>query len=108
MKKLKTLVERLSPTLLEKLRTRKITNAEAAAKLGVSETWLSHTVAAMQEKVPGSTVESREAASKLYRSRRDMRRQLAKKVAKGKLSIDEAASQAACSRRTMYRYVGQL
>lgn len=93
--------------MLERLRTRKITNAEAAEKLGVSETYLSRTVAAMQAKVPGETVAARKAAHGLYVTRRQTREMLAKKVLakRAPITLAEAAKQANCSERTMMRYV---
>jgi predicted transcriptional regulator len=91
--------------MLEKLRTRKMTNAQAADALGVSETYLSRTVAAMQEKVPGKVAQARAAAAKLAQARRRTREDLAKQVKAGELDVGTAAERAACSLRTMSRYV---
>lgn len=101
----KPLRDRLNKALLNQLQKRKITNAEAAASLGVSETYLSRVVAAMQDKVPGKTAAVRAAAKKIYKARTETRSQLAKKVLKGRLTVEEAAEQANCSARTMFRYV---
>lgn len=100
----KPLEERLNPKLLEQLRTRKVTNAQAADALGVSETYLSRTVAAIQEKDAGVTTEHRKARSKLAKARSGTRAELAKKVNRGELTLAQACKQANCSERTMYRW----
>lgn len=107
MKPKKPLAERLTQTMLKQLRTRKLTNAEAAEQLGVSETYLSRTVAAIQEKEPGKTTAARNASHKLYVTRRQTRETLAKKVLAKRqpITLAEAAKQANCSQRTMMRYV---
>lgn len=105
MKNAKPLIERLSPSLLEKLRTRKLTNAQAAEKLQVSESYLSRTVAALQTKVPGPTVQVRKANSDLTKTRRNFRVTLAKQVLNGRKSVTLAAKEAGCSVRTMFRYI---
>jgi predicted DNA-binding transcriptional regulator YafY len=92
---------------LSDLQKRKTTNAQAAELLGVSETYLSRKVAAMQAKVPGTALQKRAAASTLYNTRRVFREQLAKKAAKGKMTVAEAAAEAECSERTMFRYVAR-
>lgn len=101
----KPLIKRLTKPLLLKLQRRKMTNAEAAAELGVSEPYLSRTVAAIQQKEPGKTTAARKAASKIAAARRQHREQLAKEVKNGKLDVDAAARSANCSTRTMQRYV---
>lgn len=101
----KPLRDRLTPAMLERLRTRKITNAQAAEKLEVSETYLSRTVAAMQEKTPGEVMLARAAAAKLVAERRHHRERLAKEVKNGNLDVGTAAKRAKCSLRTMSRYV---
>ena len=101
----KPLRDRLTKALLEKLRTRKITNAEAAAQLGVSETYLSRTVAAIQEKEPGMSTMERAEASMIAAERRQHRERLAKEVKNGTLDVGTAAARANCSVRTMSRYV---
>lgn len=103
----KPLVERLTKRLLERLRTRKMTNAEAAEELGVSETYLSRTVAALQSKVPGETVIARNEASALATERRLYRERLAKEIKNGQLDLATAAKRANCSERTMSRYVAK-
>ena len=105
MKKLKPLKDRLTPAILNRLHKRKITNAEAATLLHVSETHLSRTVAAIQGKVPGITAPQREAAAKLTKVRKEVRCVLAKKVLKNRITLADAAVQAGCSERTMSRYV---
>lgn len=105
MRKLKPLAERLSKTMLQRLYDRKITNAQAADALGVSETHLSRTVAAIQGKVPGVNAAVRAAATKLHHARRTTRTELAKKVLADQLTIAQAAKRAKVSERTMFRYV---
>lgn len=101
----KPLAARLTKPLLEKLRKRKITNAQAAEQLDVSETYLSRTVAALQEKEPGKTTAARRAASKIAQERRLHRERLAKDVKNEVLALDAAAARAKCSIRTMQRHV---
>lgn len=101
----KPLKDRLTVPLLEKLRTRKLTNAEVAGKLGVSETYLSRTVAALQDKVPGTTTKERAAKAKLAKARRQTRENYAVRVKNGELDTAAAATRAHCSERTMARYV---
>jgi transposase len=101
----KPLKDRLTKTLLEKLRLRKLTNAEAAEQLGVSESYLSRTVATIQRKEPGKTLAARKAAHALAVQRRQHRERLAKEVKNGVLDVDAAAARAKCSVRTMSRYV---
>lgn len=103
----KPLRERLTQALLKKLYERKLTNAEAAEQLGVSETYLSRTVAAIQEKVPGKSMVARAAASKLFKARRQTRETLAKQVKTGSLTLAKAAERASCSERTMQRFVAR-
>jgi predicted XRE-type DNA-binding protein len=105
MAKPKKLKDRLTAALLEKLRTRKITNAQAAEQLGVSEPYLSRTVAAIQRKEPGKTMLERAKAHKLAETRRKHREGLAKEVKNGNLDVHAAARRAKCSIRTMSRYV---
>lgn len=107
MKTTKPLKDRLGKRLLDQLHTRKITNKEAAEQLGVSESYLSRTVAAFQDKVPGPTVLERKANSELARIRRQYRTKLAKDVIRNRTTIAEAANAAGCSERTMFRYVAQ-
>jgi AraC-like DNA-binding protein len=105
MKNPKPLIDRLSKKLLDDLQKRKITNAQAAEKLGVSESYLSRTVAALQTKVPGETVQQRKANADLTRTRRQFRTKLAKEVIRGRKTVQAAATEAGCSVRTMFRYV---
>lgn len=105
MKPTKPLKDRLGKRLLEQLRTRKITNKQAAEQLGVSESYLSRTVAALQEKEPGQSVIERKANSELAKTRRQFRTKLAKEVLRKRKSCEQAASEAGCSVRTMFRYV---
>jgi transposase len=101
----KPLKDRLTKALLDKLRRRKMLNSEAAAQLGVSESYLSRTVATMQEKEPGQTSTARKQAAELAQQRRQHRERLAKEVKNGDLDVNAAAQRANCSERTMQRYV---
>lgn len=105
MKQPKPLVDRLTPTMLERLRTRKIKNKDAAERLGVCETYLSRVVSSMQEKEPGQTTQQRSEASLLANERRHHRERLAKEVKNGQLDVAQAAERANCSERTIMRYV---
>jgi hypothetical protein len=107
MKKPLPLPKRISKTVLERLRKRKMTNAEAAEHYGVSVTYLSRVVAAMQDKVPGPVRQSRAANAAIYAQRKRTRETLAKAVARGDKGLEKAAEQANCSVRTMRRYVAQ-
>lgn len=100
----KPLVERLNDVLLAQLRERKVTNKAAAEALGVSEFYLSRTVARLQPKKPGETPKQRNARSKLFKARTDTRATLAKMVNKGELTLAQACKRANCSERTMYRW----
>lgn len=100
----KPLIERLNDVLLAQLRERKITNKAAAEALGVSEFYLSRTVARLQPKKPGDTPKQRQARSKLFKARTDTRATLAKQVNKGELTLAQACKRANCSERTMYRW----
>jgi len=101
----KPLIERLGKRLLEQLRVRKITNREAAEKLGVSEGYLCRVVSTLQSKEPSVAAQERKAASDLAKTRRQLREQLAKKVLRNQMTLEKAAKEAGCSLRTMHRYV---
>lgn len=107
MKKPKTVAERLTKALLEKLRTRKLTNMEAAEQLGCSETYLSRIVAAQQDKVPGTTMQEREAAAKIYKARKEIRAMWAKRVLRKRATLEQAAHECGCSVRTVFRWIAQ-
>lgn len=101
----KTLVERLNMKLLEQLRTRRVTNRAAAEALGVSEIYLSRTLSELgATKVQGATTKHREARAKLDKARSQMRTVLAKKVNRQEMTIEQAAKDANCSVRTMFRW----
>lgn len=101
----KPLAKRLNATLRKQLAQRKVTNAVAAAALGVSETYLSRTVAALGiEKAPGKTTAHRNARHELTAARNKHRAELAKSVNKGNMTIEAAAKAANCSVRTMFRW----
>lgn len=105
MSRPKALINRLGKRLLAQLRTRKITNREAAEQLGVSEWYLSRVVRSLQEKEPGKTTAQRAEAAKLAATRTKMREILAKKVLKNQITLAEAALQANCTERTIQRYM---
>lgn len=103
----KPLIDRLTPSLLKKLQSRKITNSEAANSLNVSETYLSRVVATLQTKEPGKTRIEREAAKTLFKARLNTRALLAKEVIKGTKTLAKACKSANCSERTMLRWVAK-
>lgn len=97
------------PELLEMLRSRQITNRTVAAQAGVSEAYLARFLGALGvKKDRGEVVKQREAARDLAETRKKHRQRLAKAVVLGKKTIEQAAVQAGCSERTLYRYVRQL
>lgn len=101
----KPLRDRLTKDILNRLRTRKLSNREAAEMFSVSEAYLSRTVAAIQSKEPGKTTAHRAAAHKLAVARRQTREMYARQVKNGELDIRTAAKRANCSERTMSRFV---
>lgn len=103
----KPLIERIPKRMLEKLRTRKMKNSEAAEELGVSETYLSRIVASLQDKEPGKTTAEREAARKLYATRIEFRDKLAKAVMNNRMTMEQAVKQAKCSERTIFRHIAK-
>lgn len=105
MKQPKPLRDRLTKDILNRLRTRKMSNKEAAQLMEVSEAYLSRTVAAIQDKEPGKTTARRAAAHKLAVARRQTREMYARQVKNGELDIRTAAKRAHCSERTMSRFV---
>ena len=101
----KPLVERLNDRLLEQLRTRRVTNEEAAALLNVHPTYLSRTLRELgQEKEKGKTMEHREARSQLADAREKFCAQLAKQVNRGEKTAEKAAREPTCTLRTMSRW----
>lgn len=101
----KPLKKRLTQADLKRLRERKMTNLEAAQKYGVSESYLSRTVAAIQQKQRGKVVLAREGLSILYATRQKMRILQAQRAKAGTISVAQAATNANCSERTMRRYI---
>lgn len=99
-----TVDKRLKPKILADLRVRKVTNKAVAEKLGVSETYVSRKVAALQTKERGKVALEREAKAKLYKVRAQVRDMLAKKVNKNQMTVALAAAEAGCTIRTMFRY----
>jgi len=107
MKPAKPLKDRLTKRVLERLRTRKVTNKEVAREMGVSESYLSRIVAGMQTKEPGQTVIERNANAQLAKTRRHFRTKLAKEVIRNRKTCTDAAAEAGCSERTMFRYIAR-
>ena len=105
MKKPKPLIDRLTASTLAKLRTRKMTNAEAAILYEVSETYMSRIVASIQDKEPAHDFAARKAASKIFKARMETRAMLAKQVNKGEITLAKAMKQANCTERTIRRYM---
>lgn len=106
--KLKEFLES-NPDLLEKLRTRQMTNREAAAQLGYDEFYLGRVLKQIGiGKKEGEIRAKRRALSRKATTRKQFRTELAKQVLANKLSLDKAAETARCSTRTMYRYVESI
>lgn len=89
------LADRLAP-YLEPLRRREVTNRAVARELGVSEEHVCRVL--KQLNVVKDAVPDRKKNAELYRTRQAFRRQVAKT-----LPVAEAARQAGCSTRTIYR-----
>lgn len=104
---MKPLKQRLSKSLLAKLKARKITNKDAAMQLNVHENTLSRTVSQIQTKDPGKTTTYRKNVTQLAQIRQKVRDELAKSVIKGKLTAQQAAEKAGCTERTIYRHVAK-
>lgn len=106
---MKTVLERLSKTLIAKLKARKVTTKEVAEQLGVHPTYLSKILAENGiTKVKGPTVAARLKRSVLVQTRDEFRKELAKQVKTGKMTYTKAAKRAHCSERTIYRLVSEL
>lgn len=95
----------ISKKALAALAARKMTKTELAHSLGVSPTYLSRNTPKLP---PGPIRAKRQAAQRLFETRKAYRLQLANRVFKGRLSLDAAAKEAHCSIRTIYRYVCKL
>lgn len=103
-----TLRERLTPQIIEDLKTRKRTNREVAAQLGVHEDYLSQVFNAKTHRERGKVALQREQTHELVEARRRMRLREAQKVVDGLKTLEKAAKTARCSERTMRRYVLEL
>lgn len=104
----KPLRERLTPDLLERLRTRQMTNKEAAALLNVNASYLSFVFNQLDSRNPGEVSVNRLWLKKLMAARRDVKLREAKFVIDGHKSLQQAAKKARCSERTMRRYIEVL
>lgn len=103
------LKDRLDLPTVEALRTRKKTNREVAAELGVSETHLSRVLAEEGiTKERGETIVARQGAAALFESRKELRTKLATKVNAGRMTVAKAAEEANCDERTIWRYVAKV
>lgn len=104
-----TLRNLMTPALVEQLRSREITVRALAAKLGVSESWLSRNYSArVIGRKPSMRLADLVHKRALTKTRREYRALLARKVLSNELSVHDAASQAACTVRTMYRCIKEL
>lgn len=104
-----TLREKITPQQIDDLRNRRVSGRTLAAILGVGEEWLSRNYSTKKiNKIPGpvnaAVIEKRLLAA----VRREFRNSIAKDVINGKKNIDDAARQACCTQRTMYRHVKRL
>lgn len=106
----KPLIERISKRNLRLLRENRATNAEIAEIYGVSPGYLSKVVNLLQKREPGKVVAYRSAQAKLFAARRQLREDLARKVVRKTrpITVEEAAAQANCSIRTMFRHVAKF
>jgi transposase len=100
------LKNRLTPGILEAIAQRKTSAKDVAKLYGVSETHLSKALKALNlQKIPAPTPEHKRKAHILMVTRTKVRQELAEKVRLGTKTIHNAAREANCSLRTMYRYV---
>lgn len=108
MTTLKTrLLER--PDIIVKLMTWEMTYEEAAKILKVSTDHLTHTVIDLVgPRKPAPKFQQRKRNSELAATRKDFRLSLAYQVLAGTLSIEDAAEQAKCTTRTIYRYLDKV
>lgn len=97
----RNLQTRLVPYLKD-LKSRELTNREAAAYLGVNEQYLSRVLQDMGFKKDPAP--DREAAKVASKAKKDQVRQLANDPG---LTPEEAAAKAGVSLRTIYRYKGK-
>lgn len=106
--KLKEILEN-QPELLEQLRTRQITNREAALQLGYDEFYLGKVLKEIGiGKKVGEVRAKRKALSRKAITRKQFRTELAKEILSNQLTLGKAAELARCSERTMYRYVESI
>lgn len=97
------------PDLLEKLRTRQLTNREVAAQLGYDEFYLGRVLIQIGVgKKEGEVRAKRKALSRKATTRKQFRTELAKQIVSNTLTLEKAAELARCSTRTMYRYVDNI
>lgn len=104
----KPLRERLTPALIEALKTRTKSNDEVAALLGVHPRYLSMVFNKLAKRNRGKVVKEREENAELVAARRELRIREAKKVKNGTKTLAKAAKAARCSERTMRRYIEQV
>ena len=92
----------LDPEDLAALLERRLTKTSLAQRLGVSLAYLNkHT-----PKLPPGLVRAKRLQTQmLFNTRKGYRLHLAKQVLQGLKSLDNAAKEAKCSVRTLYRYV---
>jgi transposase len=87
----------------------KLTRREAARRLGISERHVNRLMRAKDVRRPrGEARERREEARAAAEERRSMRLDNAARAAAGRQSLAEAAVNAGCSQRTIYRWVARL
>jgi transposase len=91
--------------IMQRIADGKISRADAADRLGVSERTVNRLMQKHEVKRPPSPVHEQRAAAAARRARK---REAAEQHLAGKLTIEEAAERADVSERTMYRWKNRL
>jgi len=97
------------PEIIVRLMTWEMTYEQAAQVLDVSVDHLTHTVIELVgRRKPAPAHQKRKLNSQLASTRKDYRKMLAFQVLNGSLTIENAAKQAKCTERTIYRYIERI
>ena len=108
-KRTNTLVHKLTPEVINQLKSRQLKHQDLAKQLNVSPTHLSRTLAEQKfKRTPSPDVIERKKASLIYQARAENRQGIAKKILNGTLDIKTAQEIASCSERTLRRYMAKL
>lgn len=101
----KTLRQRITAAQLDDLRNRRVTTRALAKELGVTEGHLSRV---FPGKIPSQAKTVMQEKARLRKIRDDYRQSLAKQVVDGQLTVSQAAAQAYCHERTMFRHLKRI